>query len=45
MPQQALWRLDVLTVWFIGAVSVADAVSEVAGTNPQPFPGAGFFLA
>jgi hypothetical protein len=25
----------VLTVWFIGAVSVADAASEVAGTDPQ----------
>ena len=39
MVQQALWRLAVLTVWFIGAVSVADAASEVAGTDPQLLSG------
>ena len=27
MAQQALWRLAVLTLWFIGAVSVAEAAS------------------
>jgi len=29
----------VLSVWFIGAVSVADATSEVAGTDPQLLSG------
>jgi hypothetical protein len=44
MAQQALWRLAVLTVWFIGAVSVADAASEVAGTDPQLLSGDRVFL-
>ncbi len=39
MAQQALWRLAVLSVWFIGAVAVADAASEVAGTDPQLLSG------
>jgi len=39
MAQQTLWRLAVLSVWFIGAVSVADAASEVAGTDPQLLSG------
>ena len=39
MAQQALWRLVVLMVWFVGAVSVADAASDVAGTDPQLLSG------
>lgn len=39
MAQHALWRLAVLTIWFIGAVSVADAVAEVQGTEAQLFFG------
>ena len=39
MTQQALWRLAVLTVWLIGMVPVADAASEVAGTEPQLLSG------
>jgi hypothetical protein len=39
MAQQTLWRLAVLSVWFIGAVSVADAASEVGGTDPQLLSG------
>jgi len=39
MAQQTLWRLAVLSVWFIGAVSVADAASELAGTDPQLLSG------
>ena len=39
MAQQALWRLAVLIVWFVGAVSVADAASDVAGTDPQLLSG------
>ena len=39
MAQQALWRLVVLIVWFVGAVSVADAASDVAGTDPQLLSG------
>lgn len=39
MAQQALWRLAVLIVWFVGAVSVADAASDIAGTDPQLLSG------
>jgi hypothetical protein len=39
MSQQALWRLAVLTVCLIGTVPVADADSEVAGTDPQLLSG------
>lgn len=35
MPQHALWWLAVLTVCLIATVPVADAASEVAGTDPQ----------
>ena len=34
MAQHTLWRLAVLTIWFIGAVFVADA-AEVQGTEAQ----------
>jgi hypothetical protein len=37
MPHHALWRLAVLTMWFIGAVSVAAA--EVQGTDAQLLSG------
>ena len=36
---QALCRLAMLTVWLIATVPVVDAASEVAGTDPQSFPG------
>jgi hypothetical protein len=40
MTQQAvLGQLAVLTLWCIGAVSVADAASEVAGIDPQLLSG------
>jgi len=39
MPQQALWRLALLTVCLIGTVPVADAASEVGGTDPQLLSG------
>ncbi len=39
MTQQALWRLVMLTVWLIGTVPVADAASEVTGTEPQLLSG------
>lgn len=39
MAQHALWRLAVLTIWFIGAVSVADAAAEVQGTEAQLLSG------
>jgi len=40
MTQQALlWRLAMLTVWLIGTVPVADAASEVTGTEPQRLSG------
>ncbi len=35
MTRNTLRRLAVLTVWWISVVSVADAASEVAGTDPQ----------
>ena len=35
MAHPALWRLAVLTMWFIGVVSVADAAAEVQGTEAQ----------
>ena len=37
MAQQALWRLAVLTMWFIGAVSIAAA--EVQGTDAELLSG------
>ena len=39
MAQQALWRLAGLTIWFIGAVSIADAAAEVQGTDAQLLSG------
>jgi ribosomal protein S1 len=39
MAQHALWRLAMLTVWLIATVPVVHAASEVAGTDPQSFPG------
>ena len=39
MTQQALWRLAVLTVWLIATAPVAEAASEVAGTDPQLLSG------
>lgn len=39
MTQQGLWRLGVLTVWLIATVPVADAASEVTGTDPQVLSG------
>ena len=39
MSQQALWRLALLTVCLIGTVPVADAASEIAGTDPQLLSG------
>jgi hypothetical protein len=34
MAQQALWRLAILTLWFIGAISIT-AAAEVVGTDPH----------
>lgn len=39
MSQQAVWRLAVLTVCLIAKAPVADAASEVAGTDPQLLSG------
>lgn len=39
MSQQALWRLALLTVCLIGTVPVADAASEIAGTDPRLLSG------
>ena len=39
MTQKSPWRLAVLTVWLISAVSGADAASEVTGTDPQLLSG------
>jgi hypothetical protein len=39
MAHRALWRLAVLTIWFIGAVSVADAAAEAQGTDAQLLSG------
>jgi len=39
MAQHALWRLALLTMWFIGAVSVADAAAEAQGTEAQLLSG------
>jgi hypothetical protein len=38
MAQQALWRLAVLTIWFIGAVSSA-AAAQGQGTEAEPLTG------
>ena len=39
MTQHALWRLAVLTVWLIATAPVAEAASDVAGTDPQLLSG------
>jgi hypothetical protein len=39
MAQHALWQLAVLTVWLLATVPLADAASEVAGTDPQVLSG------
>lgn len=39
MTHRTLGRLAVLTVWLIATVPVADAASEVAGTDPQLLSG------
>lgn len=39
MAQRTLWLLTLLTVWLIARVSVADAASEIAGTDPQLLSG------
>lgn len=39
MAQHALWRLAVLTMWFVATVSVATAASKGEGNDPQLLPG------
>ena len=39
MPRHTLWRLAAITVWFISAVTVADAASEAEETDRQLLPG------
>jgi hypothetical protein len=39
MSQHTLWRLAALTLWLIATVPVAEAASEVAGTDPQLISG------
>ncbi len=39
MTRKGLWRLAALTMWLIATVPVAEAASEVAGTDPQVLSG------
>ena len=39
MSQHTLWRLTVLTLCLLATVPVAEAASEVAGTDPQLISG------